>query len=72
MRLSRPDPESVSRLLLDVLLQLEAALKKGTVVSMTEREIRVRYLPIGSPESPIWWWPYNQCNQRIGIYFQKV
>lgn len=53
IRLAKPHPERVSQLLLHVLPQLEKDLKKGAVVSVTERGIRVRHLPIRLPEQPI-------------------
>lgn len=52
VRLTRPDPESVSQVLLRVLPQLEDDLSKGAVASVTEQRIRVRLLPIRLPEQP--------------------
>ncbi|NPV29480.1 MAG: DUF5615 family PIN-like protein [Firmicutes bacterium] len=45
LRLARPEPPAVARLLLRVLPQVEGDLKEGAVISVTERKFRVRRLP---------------------------
>ncbi len=40
-------PMQILLLLLDILPKLEDELEKGTVITVTEKKIRIRYLPIG-------------------------
>ena len=46
LRLSTADPATVTRTLLRVLPQVEAALQQGCAVTIDDRNVRIRRLPI--------------------------